>query len=112
MNLNKAVSDYIREANSGQVEILKQLRRLIHSSVPETSEAIKWGFPVFSKTKDYAYLSFSKHHITVGFYNIDKIVDNHNLLEGKGTTMKHIKIHKQVNINEELLKQWFKSIAI
>ena len=112
MNLNKDVTDYIQEANTEQVDILVQLRQLVHTSVPDTSEAVKWGFPVFAKTKDYAYLRFSKQHITLGFYNINKIVDSHNLLEGKGNTMKHIKIKKQEDINEELLKQWLKSIAI
>ena len=92
MNLNQKITDYISTAPVEQIELLEQLRILIHQSVDGVSEEIKWNFPVFCKTKDFAYLRFSKKHITLGFYNIDKIKDPNNLLEGEGKTLKHIKI--------------------
>lgn len=111
MKLDKNVSAYISKATEEQTELLEQLRQLIHDAVPGTTEAIKWGFPVFTKTKNYAYFRYSKKHITLGFYNPEKIEDPDGLLEGAGDTLKHIKIKKQEDIDAKLLKKWLKAIA-
>lgn len=112
MNLNNNVTEYINTATKGQIEILENLRQLIHESVPGVTEVIKWKIPVFAKTKDFAYLRFAKKHITLGFYHIDKIEDPGNLLEGTGNTLKHIKVKTLDEINKELLTKWFKAIAV
>lgn len=111
MNKNQKVTDFVNKASPDQVEILETLRNLIHNSVSGVSEEIKWNMPVFAKTKDFAYFRFSKKHITLGFYNIDKIKDPDNLLEGTGSTLKHVKINTIDDIKEELLMGWFRSIA-
>ena len=72
MNLNPEVTNYINNASIEQIELLEVLRQLIHESVSNISEAIKWGFPVFSNKKDFTYFRFSKKHITLGFYNFEK----------------------------------------
>ena len=92
MNCNPTVTDYISKTNEDQIEILETIRNIIHETVEGVKEEIKWGFPVFVTTKDFAYLRFAKKHITLGFYNIDKIQDPDNLLVGEGNTLKHIKI--------------------
>lgn len=51
MNLNQEVSDYIQKATEEQVELIQILRDLIHNSVDGVSENLKWGFPVFAKSK-------------------------------------------------------------
>ena len=111
MKLNEEVSKYISKADTEQIKLLEDLRVLIHNAVPGTSEAIKWGFPVFAKEKDFTYLRFSKKHITLGFYNIAKIDDPDKHLEGSGNTLKHIKIRSKADINEELLSGWLKAIS-
>ena len=111
MNFNKKVSEDIENAQEGQIATLEILRKLIHTSVSGVSEDIKWGFPVFAKTKNFAYLRFAKKHITLGFYNIDKIEDPDNILEGNGNTLKHIKIKNKTDLNEKLTSKWLKAIA-
>lgn len=111
MNLNQEITDYIQGATEEQILLLEEIRKLIHKSVPQTSEAIKWKMPVFAKKKDYAYFRFSKKHITLGFYNIDKIEDPDHLLEGTGNTLKHIKIKKKEDINKAVLSKWLQAIA-
>lgn len=111
MNLNQAITDYINQTTNEQAKLMEQIRTLIHTAVPGTSEAIKWKMPVFTKTKDFAYLRHSKKHITLGFYNIDKIEDPDQLLQGEGNTLKHIKIVTAADIDEKLLAKWFKAIA-
>ncbi len=111
MNLNPEVTNYINNASIEQIELLEVLRQLIHESVSNISEAIKWGFPVFSNKKDFTYFRFSKKHITLGFYNFEKIEDFENLLEGTGNTLRHIKIKNKSDINAELLTKWFQAIS-
>ena len=101
MNLNSKITDYISKATSDQIPLLEAIRQLIHETVGGVSEDIKWNMPVFAHKKDFAYLRFSKKHITLGFYNIDKLIDPDNLIEGEGNTLKHIKIK---TLNEDLKK--------
>lgn len=111
MNLNTKVTDYIANASEEQIVILEALRKLIHESVENVSEEIKWGFPVFASTKDFAYLRYSKKHITLGFYSIDKIQDPDSLLEGEGNTLKHIKIKSKDEIKSKILVEWLQQIT-
>ena len=111
MNFNQEVTDYISKAKEEQIILLESIRQLIHEAVPGTTEAIKWRMPVFAKTKDYAYLRFSKNHLTFGFYNSERIVDTNNLLEGTGKSMKHIKIRNKDDIDDSLISEWLKLIS-
>lgn len=111
MEFDKKVSDYIQQAPEEQIALLDELRLLIHKAVPGTTEAIKWGFPVFTKVKNYAYIRSAKKHITLGFYNTERIDDPDNLLEGTGKALMHIKIRKQEDIKVQLLTKWLKAIA-
>ena len=112
MNYNKKVTDYIENAQEDQIETLEILRKLIHTSVSGVSEEIKWRMPVFAKTKDFAYLKSTKKHITFGFYNIDKIEDPDNILEGTGKTLRHIKVKSKTDFDKKLVAKWLKAIAI
>jgi hypothetical protein len=111
MNFNQNVTKYFGNAPNEQIIILEILRKLIHETVQDVSEEIKWGFAVFTKEKDFAYLRFSKKHITLGFYNISKIKDPNNLLEGVGNTLKHIKIKNKEAIDTIVLAEWLKQIT-
>jgi len=111
MNYNKKVTDYINGASEEQIVILETLRELIHETIIDVSEEVKWNMPVFNNGKDFAYLRFAKNHITLGFYNIDKIQDPENLLEGEGNTLKHIKIKSKAEIQKEVVSLWLKQIT-
>ena len=106
MDYNKKVTEYINNAPVDQAATLDFLRKLIHESVSGVSEKIKWGFPVFAKKKDFTYFRFSKKH------NIDKIEDLQNVLEGNGSTLKHIKIKNKTDFDQKLVVSWLKAIAI
>ncbi len=111
MNHNQEVSAYITKASPQQQEVLSELRTLIHG-LGGVSEAIKWKFPVFAKDgKDFAYFRTSKDHVTLGFYNIDKIKDPDNFLEGEGNTLKHVKIKHLEDINAPIIRKWLNQIT-
>jgi len=111
MCFNQKVTEYISKANVEQMTTLEILRQLIHETVFNVSEEIKWNMPVFNNGKDFAYLRFSKKHITLGFYNIDKIQDPDNLLEGEENTLKHIKIINLEHKQKQQVVKWLKQIT-
>lgn len=111
MNYNQNVTDYIGKASAEQITTLETLRKLIHESIEGVLEEIKWNMPVFGKNKDFAYLRFSKKHITLGFYHIYKLKDPDNLLEGEGNTLKHIKITQLDNKQKQQIRKWLKQVT-
>jgi hypothetical protein len=111
MNYDSKVTEYIENAPAAQKGNLEAIRELIHESVSDVSEQLKWGFPVFRKTKDFAYLRVAKNHTTLGFYNFDRINDAENLLEGEGNTLRHIKISAIDDMIKEQLAEWLAAVA-
>lgn len=103
---NQKVTDYIGKAGNGKSEILESLRDLIHDTIPETSEDLKFGMPVFAKKKIFTYLKSNKHHINLGFYNIERISDPNGLLEGSGKNMRHLKVKTMNDIDAAQIKEW------
>ncbi len=112
MKLKSQVTQYIQQASENQIPILESLRQLVHENVPNVSEAIKWKMPVFSQSKNFAYMRYAKNHITFGFtYRIPQLQDPDKLLEGEGNTTKHIKITTLDPQLEEQIIQWLKQIT-
>ena len=111
MPFSKDVNDYINDAPEKFKIILTEIRNLVHESVDDVSEAIKWGFPVFSKNKDFSYLRLNKHHVTFGLHHCSKITEQPERLEGTGIDMRHVKIRNVEDIDHELFSRWLKTIV-
>jgi hypothetical protein len=109
--MNQQVTNYIDNAPADQKEIMNTIRTLIHQSVQNAEEEFKWSRPVFRTKKDFAYLKTAKNHVTLGFFNPEKINDPQNLLEGTGKDMKHINIRHINDINTGLFASWLKSVS-
>jgi len=109
--MNPQVTDYINHSVDEQKIIMQEIRQLINQSVPAVKENFKWSRPVFSTEKDFAYLKTAKGYVTLGFMNFQKLEDKNNLLEGTGKDMRHIKIRKVADIDQNLLKKWLKAAA-
>lgn len=106
--MDDQVTEYIENASPEQREILETVRALIHQSVPDAIETFKWSRPIFSTTKDFAYLQANKNHINLGFYaGFENLPDPNKRLEGTGKTMRHIKLKKASDIDEKQLIEWF-----
>lgn len=109
--MNPQVTAYINEAPSEQKKIMEAVRQLIHESVTTAREEFKWSRPVFKSKKDFAYLKTAKSYVTLGFFDFAKLQDKQNILEGTGKAMRHIKLKTTNDIDRELLKEWFKTLA-
>lgn len=75
------------------------------------SEESKWKMPVFCQTKHFAYVRFSKNHVTLGFYHIDKIQEVDGCFEGEGNTLRHIKVKSLQQFPADTIINWLRVIA-
>lgn len=108
--INEQVSGYINQAPEEQREIMKRVREIVHEQVKGVKEEFKWSRPVFNKGTDFLYLKTAKSYITVGFFNFHKLDDPDNQLEGTGKNMRHIKVKKHDDLDEDLLKKWIEML--
>lgn len=111
MLYTKEVTEYISSAKEDQQPILEELRQLVGETVENTTEAIKWRMPVFTRGNNFAYMRHTKNHVTFGFtIHIDRLHDPKQLLEGEGKTTKHVKIEELDDKMKQQIVQWLLEI--
>ncbi|MCW4010504.1 MAG: DUF1801 domain-containing protein [Candidatus Bathyarchaeota archaeon] len=96
---DKKVDAYIGKLLSPQKELCQTLRELIHRTLPEVKEAMKWGVPTFGDGK--FYIVALKEHVNLGFSIAGLSAEELTLLGGGGKTMKHLEIAETKDIDEE-----------
>jgi hypothetical protein len=64
-------------------------------------EKMRWGAPTYAGGK--FYIVVLKNHVNVGFAITGLDENEIELFEGRGKTMRHIKIHSLEDINEKKL---------
>jgi hypothetical protein len=96
--MKNPVEQYIARQKSPQKEILVSLRNIFLKRLTDTDEKMMWG--VITYAEGLFYLLALKDSVNVGFSinGLDK--EEQDLFQGKGKTMRHIKIHSFDEINE------------
>jgi hypothetical protein len=87
--MNKEVEKYIKKQNSPQKEICLKLREIIIKTFPKIEERFWAGVPFYEKRY---YIVALKDHVNMGFAINGLSQKEIALFEGKGKTMRHIKI--------------------
>lgn len=108
--MNKEVSTYIEETEETHKSILVALRKLILSVAPKAEEQFKWSRPVYALEKDFCYLKTTKKHVTLGFFDFNKIKTNKELIEGTGQSMRHVKLSDVSEIKSFKIKEMLKEV--
>ena len=100
----KEVDQYIANLPEDIQEITDSLRKIILNVSPELEEEYKWSMPNYSYKGLACYLQASKKHVNLGFQKGNELEekDIHNLLQGTGKTMRHIRIKKMEEIKPEV----------
>lgn len=109
--MNQAVNEYMASSNAEQQAIMETIITLMRKEVPDATAQIKWGRPVFSKGKDFAYVKTAKTYLSLGFFNAGRISTQRELLEGTGKDMRHIKLRTAADVDSRLLTQWLKELT-
>jgi uncharacterized protein YdhG (YjbR/CyaY superfamily) len=99
--MEKDVSEDIVKQKSPQKEILQEVRKTFHKTLPSCEERMRWGVPTFAGGK--FYIAAMKNRVHVGFAITGLNKDEISLFEGSGKTMRHIKIPTLEDIDEKKL---------
>ena len=108
--MNQEITNFIENSAERFQELIVELRKLILSTAPNVKEQYKWSRPVYALEKDFCYIQTSKKHVTLGFFEFDKIKTNKHLVEGTGKSMRHIKLSKVADIKELKIEQILKEV--
>ncbi len=108
--MNQEVTTYIENSTENHKATLTALRKLVLSIAPNVNEQFKWSRPVYAFEKDFCYLKTTKKHVTLGFFEFDKIKTNTQLIEGTGKSMRHIKISEVKDISDFQLKEMIEEV--
>jgi len=82
--------EYIAKAADFAQPILIHLRQLIHDTVPEIQETMKWSMPFFDLKGPVCQMAAFKQHCTFGLWKGALLPDPDNLLE-KSNSMGHFR---------------------
>lgn len=82
--------------------VLRALRSLIQAQAPHLQERVKWSNPWYAGHGNVVYLASQQGYATFGVCNGAHLDDPHDLLEGTGKAMRHVKVR---DIDEHLHEQ-------
>jgi hypothetical protein len=103
--MNQKVSEYIEKQKSPQKDICQKLRRIIRKTFPDIEERMWMGVPWYGKNY---YIVALKDHINIGFGIRGLSKKELDLFEGKGKTMRHVKIYSVADIDERQIVKLLK----
>ena len=106
--MDKKVDEYIKKQKSPQKEILKKVRGIIMKTIPKCDEEMAWGVPVFNGRK--FYIAALKDKVNIGFSVKGLNQQELTMFEGKGKTMRHVKIFSLKDIDEKKLVKLLKFV--
>jgi hypothetical protein len=94
--MNKEITNYIKRQKSPRKEICQKLRKIIIKTFPSIKEKMWVGVPWY---EGKYYIVALKDHVNLGFAIEGLSKKESDLFEGKGKTMRHIKIYSLKDIN-------------
>ena len=103
---------YFSSLNDSNAALARALRALVRRAIPNASESIKWGSPVYETDKLVCAIRPSKNYIALQFYSSGtSLPDPKRLLEGTGKRMRHVKIRAKADIKKKLFTTWIRKAA-
>jgi len=106
--VSMSVDEYIAGLDSWKGEVVASVRRIILAAVPEAEESIKWAQPVYELNGPFSYMKAFKNSVNFGFWRGVDINDPTGLLQGSGEKMRHFKLTRLEDINEEVFTDYVK----
>ena len=103
--MDKEVEKYIKKQKSPQKKICLRLREIIIKKFPEIEEKIWAGVPFYGSRY---YIVALKDHVNMGFAINGLSQEEIEMFEGKGKTMRHIKIYSLEDIDEKRIVKLLK----
>ena len=106
--MSNPVEVYIVKQESPQKEILQELRAIFRETLQDPKEEMRWGVITYACGK--FYIAAMRTRVHVGFAIAGLSSDELALFDGKGKTMRHIKIDALERINKTNLAKLIKMV--
>lgn len=103
--MEKQVERYINKQKSPQKKICLKLREIVFKTFPDIEERMWVGVPFYGNRY---YIVALKDHVNMGFAINGLSQEEIDLFEGKGKTMRHIKIYSLEDIDEKRIVKLLK----
>ena len=92
--------------------IIRALRRFVKRVEPALEESVKWGNGCWVKGKlPVSFVYSAPDHVQFGFFRGSALKDPRGLLEGNGQYVRHAKIRKPSDIDEDVFKAFLRQAA-
>ncbi len=107
------VEQYIAERTAPIRTVLEALRLLLKSTLPGSTEGMKWGAPIYGDPdgRPLVYLYGGKDHVNLGFLRGAELDDPDELLGGSGKSTRTLKIYPGDDIPQEAIRIFLNQCA-
>jgi hypothetical protein len=109
MKMKKYASfdEYLADQSPKNRSIIRALRRFVKRVAPGLQESVKWGNGCWLKgPMPIAYVYSATEYVQFGFFRGSALKDPHGLLEGAGQYVRHIKVRKLSDIDEDVFSAY------
>jgi hypothetical protein len=114
MKMKKYASfdDYLEAQPPKNRSIIRALRRFVKRLQPGLEESVKWGNGCWVKGKaPVSYVYSAADHVQFGFFHGSALKDPRDLLEGNGQYVRHVKVRRTSEIDEDAFKALLRQAA-
>lgn len=95
---------YFHELEGEEASVARALRALVRNVDPSLSESLKWRQPVYTGERNVCYIAAEGDHVKLGFFQGALLADPTGILEGSGKKMRHVKVRRTEDLEEEVLR--------
>ena len=107
-----SIDAFFQSVNQPLGTLARRLRRVILAALPDVSESIKWGMPVYEGRGLICAIRPGRTYVALQFYaSGTSLRDPAGLLEGTGQKMRHVKIRSTSDIRSRLFTSWLRQAA-
>jgi hypothetical protein len=116
--------EYLADQPAKNRSIIRALRRFVKRVEPELEESVKWGNGCWVKEKVHkerlpkekvpkatvpvAYVYPAPDYVQFGFFHGSALKDPKGLLEGNGQYVRHVKVRKPSDIDDDVFKAFLR----
>ena len=95
--------EYFADQSPKNRSIIRTLRTFVKRVAPKLTESVKWGNGCWVMGNvPVAYVYSAPDYVQFGFFRASGLKDPQQILEGKGQYVRHIKVHKVSDIDEDV----------
>jgi hypothetical protein len=104
--------EYLADQLPKNRSIIRTLRTFVKRVAPGLEESVKWGNGCWVMGNvPVAYVYSGPEYVQFGFFRGSRLKDPQRILEGKGQYVRHIKVRKASDIDEDMFRMLLQQAA-